>query len=55
MYPEMAREAEKAIQILIDAQQRCEEMYINTSEIPIALLKKEDDTKKLCKRIIKKP
>lgn len=55
MYPEMAREAEKAIQILIDAQQKCEEMYINTSEIPIALLKKEDDTKKLCKRIIKKP
>ena len=29
MYYEMARAVEKAIRILIEAQQRCEEMYIS--------------------------
>ncbi|MCI9038096.1 MAG: hypothetical protein HFF80_10115 [Oscillospiraceae bacterium] len=38
MYLEMVRETEKAINILIDAQQRCEEMYINASEPEIIVL-----------------
>ena len=29
MYYEMARAVEKAVRILIEAQQRCEEMYIS--------------------------
>lgn len=36
MYLEMVRETEKAINILINAQQKCEEMYINASDNDIA-------------------
>ena len=32
MYHEMVRETEKAINILIAAQRRCEEMYISAPE-----------------------
>ena len=32
MYYEMARAVEKAIRILIETQQRCEEMYISRSD-----------------------
>lgn len=32
MYYEMARAVEKAIRILIEAQQKCEEMYISQGE-----------------------
>ena len=32
MYLEMARKTENAIQILIEVQQKCEEMYINAPE-----------------------
>ena len=46
MYLEMARQTEKAIQILIDAQQKCEEIYINSPEVNISLLKKEDSAEK---------
>ena len=32
MYLTMAREVEKAVRILIDAQQRCEEMYLQAED-----------------------
>lgn len=32
MYLTLMRETEKAINILIDVQQKCEDMYLNTSE-----------------------
>lgn len=32
MYCEMARAVEKAIRILIEAQQKCEELYISQDE-----------------------
>ena len=38
MYLTMAREAEKAIQILIEAQQTCEELYLNAAKPSIQLL-----------------
>ena len=38
MYHEMVRETEKAINILIAAQRRCEEMYISAPEPEITLL-----------------
>lgn len=38
MYHEMVRETEKAINILIAAQRRCEEMYISSSDPEITLL-----------------
>ena len=37
MYLEMVREAECAINILIQVQRRCEEMYISSSEPEITL------------------
>lgn len=33
MYLEMVRETERAINILIDAQRKCEEKYIKTSDL----------------------
>ena len=42
----MARKTENAIQILIEVQQKCEEMYINAPEPSVTLLKKEDFTEK---------
>ena len=38
MYLEMVRETERAINILIQVQCRCEEMYISSSEPEITLL-----------------
>ena len=32
MYLTMSREVEKAVRILIDAQQRCEEMYLQAED-----------------------
>ena len=32
MYLTMAREVEKAVRILIDAQQKCEEMYLQAED-----------------------
>ena len=32
MYYEMARAVEKAVRILIEAQQKCEEIYISANE-----------------------
>ena len=46
MYLEMARKTENAIQILIEVQQKCEEMYINAPEPSVTLLKKDDFTEK---------
>ena len=42
MYLTLFRETEKAINILTDAQRRCEEMYINAPEPEIRLLPPED-------------
>lgn len=42
MYLTLFRETEKAIHILIEAQRRCEEMYIDAPEPEIKLLSPED-------------
>ena len=42
MYLELFRETEKAIDILIAVQRRCEDMYINAPEPEIVLLPKQD-------------
>ena len=42
MYLTLFRETEKAINILTDAQRRCEEMYISAPEPEISLLPPED-------------
>lgn len=44
MYLTLFRETEKAINILIDAQHRCEEMYIDAPEPEIKFLSPEDDS-----------
>ena len=44
MYLEMARKTENAIQILIEVQQKCEEMYINAPEPSVTLLNSESLT-----------
>lgn len=41
MYFHMAREVERAVRILIEAQRHCEEMYINASMVEITLLPME--------------
>lgn len=38
MYLTMMRATERAIRILIDAQQQCEELYINASEPELIVL-----------------
>ncbi len=38
MYLTLFRATEKAISILIDAQQKCEEMYINAPKTELVLL-----------------
>lgn len=46
MYLHMVRESERAIDLIIAAQRKCEEMYINAPEAEITLLtlgKKEED------------
>ena len=42
MYIEMMRETENAINILIAAQRRCEELYINAPETEITVLPVKD-------------
>ena len=43
MYLTMARETEKAIALLIAAQRRCEEIYMDTPEQNIVPLKQSKD------------
>lgn len=38
MYLEMIQQTEKAIQILVDVQRRCEEIYIDSPEPEVQLL-----------------
>lgn len=47
MYLHMARETEKAVRILVEAQRQCEEMYISAPEADIRLLPdgKNDENK----------
>lgn len=42
MYLEMVRGTEKAINILIDTQRRCEEMYIDAQEPEVTILPERD-------------
>ncbi len=42
MYLTMAREAEKAIRLLVKAQQRCEELYIHSQEPVIVPIEREE-------------
>lgn len=42
MYFHLMRDTEKAIQILIKAQQDCEEMYLSASELKLTVLSKEE-------------
>lgn len=42
MYLTMAREAEKAIRLLVKAQQRCEELYIHSPEPVIVPIEREN-------------
>lgn len=46
MYLTLFRATEKAISILIDAQQKCEEMYINAPKTELVLLKGIEAEKK---------
>lgn len=43
IYLTMAQETEKAINILIDAQRKCEQMYIDSPETEIKLLNPPQD------------
>lgn len=38
MYLHLARETERAVQILIAAQQKCEELYVNAPEPELLVL-----------------
>lgn len=43
MYLTMIRETERAINILIDAQRQCEELYISSPEPDIRVIDTEND------------
>lgn len=43
MYLTMMRETERAINILIDAQRQCEELYIRSPEPDIRVIDTEND------------
>lgn len=43
LYLEMVRGTEKAINILIDTQRKCEEMYIRSPDTEITILPAEED------------
>lgn len=43
LYLEMVRGTEKAINILIDTQRKCEEMYISSPDTEITVLPVEED------------
>ncbi|MDE6260074.1 MAG: hypothetical protein K2M42_04325 [Oscillospiraceae bacterium] len=42
MYLHLMRNTEKAIQILIEAQRDCEEMYLSASESKLTVLDQEE-------------
>ena len=42
MYLHLMRSTEKAIQILIEAQQACEEMYLSTTEPELTVLDRDE-------------
>lgn len=42
MYLHLMRETEKAVRILIQAQQDCEEMYLNSPEPKLTVLDREE-------------
>lgn len=42
MYLHLMRDTEKAIQILIEAQRNCEEMYLSASEPKLTVLNQEE-------------
>lgn len=44
MYLLLMRETEKAIRILIKAQQDCEEMYLSATETKLAALNQKEPT-----------
>ena len=46
MYLTLFRATEKAINILIDAQQECEEIYLNSPETELVLFEKVETEKK---------
>lgn len=41
MYLHLMRDTEKAIRLLIQAQQDCEEMYLSTPELKLTVLDQE--------------
>ena len=41
MYLHLARETERAVQILIAAQQKCEELYVNAPEPELLVLDRD--------------
>lgn len=43
MYLTMVRETEKAVNILTEAQRRCEEAYISSPDPEIKLVKRNED------------
>ena len=43
MYLTLMRATERAIRTLIEAQQKCEELYLDAEEAPLTLLPKESD------------
>ncbi len=45
MYVHLMRETERAIQILIQAQRDCEEMYINAPETKLTVLGQDEPVK----------
>ena len=42
MYLRLMRDTEKAIQILIEAQQECEEMYLSATEPELTVLGRDE-------------
>lgn len=46
MYLTLFRATERAINLLIDAQQECEEMYLNAPETELVLLERVETEKK---------
>ncbi len=46
IYLIMARETERAINILIDAQKRCEDLYINAGDAKITLIDRKINEEK---------
>lgn len=46
MYLTLARETEKAIRVLVDAQQACEELYLREAKTPIHSLPQNAEKQK---------